>query len=110
MKLKRPPTPLEKEARKGFRGYPLATIAYYGPNDKRASKVAVAIIEDENRSPASLERWFAEKDARFDRAIHKAIAAFVKSHQVRSVVIADRILGCPHEEGIDYAKGQPCPR
>src|SRR6185503_20814624 len=32
---------LFKKARKGFRGYPVATIAFYGPNDRQATKVAV---------------------------------------------------------------------
>jgi hypothetical protein len=41
-----------EEAKKGFRGYPVATIAYYGPDDKRASRVAVGIAERENGEPA----------------------------------------------------------
>jgi hypothetical protein len=24
--------------------------------------------------------------------------------------LADRIIGCPHEEGVDYPEGQSCPR
>ena len=44
MKFKRrPDSPLKKKARRGFRGYPVATVAYYGPDDQRASKVAVGI-------------------------------------------------------------------
>jgi hypothetical protein len=35
---------LGKRTKRGFRGYPLATIAFYGPDDTRASKVAVGII------------------------------------------------------------------
>jgi hypothetical protein len=38
---------LKKKARHGFRGYPAATIAYYGPDDKRASKAAVGIVNAE---------------------------------------------------------------
>ena len=41
---RRPRSPLEKKARRGFRGYPVATLAFYGPNDERASKVAVGIV------------------------------------------------------------------
>jgi len=32
---------LAKRAKRGFRGYPVATIAFYGPSPERASKVAV---------------------------------------------------------------------
>jgi hypothetical protein len=31
-----------KNAKKGFRGYPVATIAFYGPNDKKATKVVAS--------------------------------------------------------------------
>ena len=33
-------------------GFPLATIAYYGPDDKFASKVVVGIIPQEGDEPA----------------------------------------------------------
>ncbi len=29
-------------------------------------------------------------------------------HQVRSVAMADGIIGCPHQEGVDY-EGEWCP-
>jgi hypothetical protein len=34
--------------------------------------------------------------------------AFITEAGVKSVVIAERIIGCPHEEGIDY-EGAICP-
>src|SRR5215207_9420376 len=39
---------LTKKAKKGFRGYPVATVAFYGPDDRRASKLAVGIVLAEN--------------------------------------------------------------
>jgi hypothetical protein len=41
-------TALRNRAKKGFLGYPAATIAFYGPNDRQATKVALAIIFDED--------------------------------------------------------------
>ena len=35
---------------------------------------------------------------------------FIEQHDVKSVVLSDRIIGCPHEEGIDYPQGEACPR
>jgi hypothetical protein len=32
--------------------------------------------------------------------------AFLKTHAVRSTVVADGIIGCPHEEGVDYPEGK----
>jgi hypothetical protein len=102
--------PLEKKRRRGFRGYPLATIAYYGPDDERASKVAVGIVRGKGQRPAEFRRWHSEQgDVRRDPAIDQEIVEFIQKHDVRSVVGMDRIIGCPHEEGIDYPDGQPCP-
>src|ERR1700730_11392127 len=43
---------LRKRVRRGFRGYPVATVVYYGPDDQRASKVAVGITNGEGREVA----------------------------------------------------------
>ena len=61
---------LSKRAKKGFRGWPVATVALYGPDDSMATKLTEA--------------------------------------RAKSVVMTDRIIGCPHEEGIDY-EGVTCP-
>ena len=112
MKSRRPPNArasLQKRAGQGFRGYPLATVAYYGPDDQFASKVAVGILvgDDEMKT---LKRWFAETtDVRLDNKINREIARFIKNHKVRSVAITDGIIGCPHEEGKDYPTGEVCP-
>jgi hypothetical protein len=108
-RTKRTRSGLPGKARKGFRGYPVASVAYYGPDDKFASKVAVGIVLREDGDVAFLERWFSEgADVRFDPSIIRQIADFVESHNVKSVAIADRIIGCPHEEGIDYPEGENC--
>ena len=72
-------TVLQRKAQKGFRGYPIATIAYYGPDDKFASKVAVGIILQEDGDVAFLERWFSQdKDVRTDPAISREIVEFIR--------------------------------
>jgi hypothetical protein len=48
MKIKRRPTRLEKQAKRGDRGFPVGTVAFYGPDASRASKVAVGIIPYED--------------------------------------------------------------
>ena len=103
-------SPLEKKARRGFRGYPVATIAFYGPSDELASKVAVGIVPAENAEADPLERWLSDDlDVRRDPAIGEEILAFIREHGAKTVVMTDRIIGCPHEEGIDYPDGDVCP-
>lgn len=103
-------SPLEKKARRGFRGYPVATIAFYGPSDEVASKVAVGIVPAENAEADPLERWFSnDLDVRRDAVVGEEILAFVRAHGAKTVVMTDRIIGCPHEEGTDYPDGEACP-
>ena len=110
-KIRRKPSPLQKLSKRGFRGYPAATIALYGPTAERASKIAVSIFLREGGDADFLRRWSSDDDdVRFDPAINAEIASFLDEHGVRSSIITDRIIGCPHEEGIDYPDGQKCPQ
>jgi len=102
---------LRKRAKKGLRGYPVATIAFYGPDDSRASKVAVGIVVKEGAEATFLERWHSDiADVRSDPHINEKILTFIRSNEVKSVVLVDRIIGCPHEEGVDYPEGETCPQ
>jgi hypothetical protein len=102
---------LGKKSRRGFRGYPAATVAFYGPTADIATKVAVAIVRDERSEPDPLERWFSEDiDVRTDPAVGEQVLAFLREHAAKSVVVTDGIIGCPHEEGIDYPDGKSCPK
>jgi hypothetical protein len=99
--------------RHGFRGFPLASIAYYGPDDMRASKVAIGIKQTEGVETSIVDRLFSETgDVRTDPAIQAAILRILKEHGVKSVGMMenDRIIGCPHEEGVDYPDGEVCPQ
>ncbi len=112
MKIKRKQyTSLWKKARRGFRGYPVATVAFYGLDDTKATKVAVGIVTREDTEPDVLERWFSEtEDLRYSAAVEGEILRFIQSHGARSVAMIGRIIGCPHEEGIDYPLGENCPQ
>ncbi|MGJ5817347.1 hypothetical protein [Paludibaculum fermentans] len=102
-----------KKAKRGFRGYPIATLAFYGPAVDFATKVVASIFPDEGCDPDPMERWFAQDtDVRTDPEIGEQVIAFVKAHGALSIVVTDRIIGCPHEEGVDCADGTPstqCP-
>ena len=102
---------LEKKAKQGFRGYPIATIAFYGPTADFASKVAVSAFRTEGGEPEVLERFFSEgTDVRSDEGVGERVLSVIQSHGVQSVAMTDSIIGCPHEEGIDYPEGTSCPQ
>src|SRR4029453_5005425 len=98
-----------KKAKKGFRGYPVATVAFYGPDNRRASKLAVGIVLAENEEAVELKGGFTEQgDVREDLRVAEEVLAYMDGFGVRSVAMVDRIIGCPHEEGSDY-QGPTCP-
>ena len=49
-----------------------------------------------------------QTDIRDDIRVAEEVLAFITEAGVKSVVMTDRIIGCPHEEGIDY-EGATCP-
>jgi hypothetical protein len=101
---------LRKKARKGARGYPVASVAFYGPTEVFATKVVVGITAEEGSNVEPLERWYSpDQDARRNPEILKTVLQFLETHGVKSVVMPDRLLGCPHEEGTDYPEGEQCP-
>ena len=100
---------LRKKARKGLRGWPIATVAFYGPNLDRATKVTVGIVRSENAEVKELRDWKVDRgDVRADPSIAQEILEFIEQHRVLSVAMTDGIIGCPHQAGIDY-EGEWCP-
>jgi len=87
----------------------MATVAFYGPDDRRATKVAVGIINSGNKV-TEMEIWSSETvDVRHDPKTGRQVVDFFDSRAVKTVAMTDRIIGCPHEEGIDYPEGGVCP-
>ena len=101
---------LAKRSRRGFRGFPAATVAYYGPDDTRASMVVVTILPAKDAEPSHQETFSSDTvDLREDPFTGDQVVAFVEKHEARSVFVAEEILGCPHEESVDYPAGGTCP-
>src|SRR5947207_1410695 len=87
----------EKKARKGLRGWPIATIAFYGPNLDQATKAAVGIVPSESAEGEELRAWIVDRgDIRDNPGTAREILEFIEEHRGRSVAITDGILGCPH--------------
>ncbi len=101
---------ITKKARKGHKGYPVATIAFYGPTNNLASKLVCSIIQQEGGEPEPMKKWFSEKNLRKSEKILGEVMTFLEENNVKSVGMMDKIIGCPHEEGIDYPDGESCPR
>ena len=100
---------LTKKVRKGDKGFPMATVAFYGPNNVVATKVVCAIISHEGADAEPMKKWFAASDLRKSEQILKEVLSFIDENGAKSVSMIEKIIGCPHEEGIDYPEGEFCP-
>ena len=84
---------LRKKARKGLRGWPIATIAFYGPNLSQATKVTVGIVPSENAEVNELRDWKVNRgDIRRDPGIAREILEFIEWSGRRLLL---NLLGCP---------------
>jgi hypothetical protein len=80
-------------------------------NERRATKVVLGFFEFEGAEPM-LQKWIRdekEKDCRYDPVIQAKLRREIERLGARSLSYQEIILGCPHEEGIDYPLGEICP-
>src|SRR3979409_199806 len=90
---------LRKKARKGLRGWPIATVAFYGPNLSQATKVTVGIVPSANAEGEELRAGKIDRgDIRADAGIVQEILEFIEQHRALSVAMTDSIIGCAHQE------------
>ena len=100
---------ITKKVRKGNKGYPVATVAFYGPNNVSASKVVCGIIKEEGGDAEEMKKWFSDNDIRKSEKILGEVMSFIEEHDAKTVSMVEQIIGCPHEEGIDYPENESCP-
>jgi hypothetical protein len=87
--------------------YPVGTVAFYGPDDRRTTKIAAGVIEQEGAEPI-MKRWVGT-DVTTSPKVQQELQEFFRQHGVRSVGMSDGNMGCPHEEGEDFPLGEDCP-
>jgi hypothetical protein len=86
------------------------TIAYYGPDDKTVTKIVVGITVGAGNNFIDTKKWSSEsRDMKNDNQILKEISDYLNLSKVDSVARIERVMGCPHEVGIDYPEGMLCP-
>lgn len=86
------------------------TIAYYGPDGKTVTKIVVGITVGAGNNFIDTKKWSSEsRDIKNDSQVLGEISAYLNLSKVDSVARIERVMGCPHEAGIDYPEGMPCP-
>jgi len=87
--------------------YPIGTVAQYGPDDRRMTKIAACVIVKPDAEPI-VERWVAT-DVMTNPKVQEEIKEFFGRHGVKSVIGSGGNIGCAHEEGEDFPEGEDCP-
>jgi hypothetical protein len=104
----RPRKWLDKKSKLGFRGFPIGTIAFYGPDAQLASKVVVAVIAAPDTEPVALRKWFAESgDVRNNAATFEEIALFLRGHEMRTVAMTEGMMGARTRKESTIPKARP---
>lgn len=89
---------------------PLGTLNFLGPNEALATKAVGAVFQPPQVEPVAVEEWVSTgADVRFDPVLVARIAAFFKQHGATQVGMGEKVVGCPHEAGVDYPLGETCP-
>lgn len=90
----------------------VASIAPYGPDNTSATNLVVSVLERPGqREPSTMRTWTTHAvDVRHDPTIAASVADFLREYGVEHTVTSDRIMGCPHQESIDYPMGRSCPQ
>jgi SEC-C motif len=87
--------------------YPIGTVALYGPDEKRTTKIAAAVIVQDGAEPIMM-RWVAS-DVTTNPKVQREMKDFFQQNGVKSVAMSQGNMGCPHEEGEDFPQGEDCP-
>lgn len=93
-----------------MKGYPVATVAFYGPTNAIATKLVCGILISEDAEVEPIKKWFSERDVRKSEKVLGEVLAFIEENGTKSISMIEQIIGCPHEEAIDYPEGESCPK
>jgi hypothetical protein len=87
---------------------PFVTIAQYGPDDQTVTKVVASAFRHQRQRSGKLKRWVGTGITE-SATFRKELLELIKESRARRIVLTRGVIGCIHEEGKDYPKGQDCP-
>ena len=82
---------IEKRVKRGFQGYPMVTITYYGENESMATEVVVGFIQEEG-SAALEEKFVTVGDTREDITVQTTIIKIIDRVEAKSVSLNEGVL------------------
>lgn len=81
---------IAKRVKRGFQGYPMISINYFGPSEKLATKVEVSFIEQEDAGPM-VETFNSINDIRQDETVQTTIIKIIDRVDAKTVTLEDSV-------------------
>ncbi|MBT4079348.1 MAG: hypothetical protein HOD58_11865 [Gammaproteobacteria bacterium] len=75
---------IAKQVKKGFKGYPQISIAYFGESSDFASEVIVTLTSEEDAEPQE-QKLASNSDARKDEAIQSVLVKIIERSNANTV-------------------------
>jgi hypothetical protein len=75
---------IAKQVRKGFNGYPLISLEYFGKTPEAATEVVISFTPEENTEPQR-QKFVSVSDAREDETIQSALVKIIERADARTV-------------------------
>ena len=76
---------IEKRVKKGFQGYPLISIAYFGYTTTSATDVIVSFVIDDGAVPQE-QKFSCQGNAREDQTIQTTLLKIIERADAKTVV------------------------
>lgn len=100
---------LNKKSNRGFCGYPLVKIGFYGPDNKKATKIKLKASMSDDDPLRLISEWESDSDIRNNSEILEHIDNLIVEENIPTISMDRKVIGCPHYRGEDYAIDQDCP-
>jgi len=75
---------IEKKIKRGFKGYPLVSIAYFGEKPELATDVVIQFVQEEGAQPQE-QRFTSKADVREDESIQTVLLKIIERANANSV-------------------------
>ena len=81
---------IDKRVKRGFHGYPMISICYFGPSAELATKVEVGFIEQEAAEPM-VESFNSTSDIRKDETVQTTIIKIIDRVDAKTVTLDEAV-------------------
>ena len=90
MNLEKSTARIAKRVKKGFQGYPLISLAYFGESADYATEVVITFIAEEGAS-AQEQKFSSNADAKTDITIQTTLLKIIERADAKTVAEVDGI-------------------